>query len=524
MKKNVVIGFLGTQLDAGKRRKWRPTVQLCEHPDFPIERLELLHDAKWERLAKGIKKAIEIVSPHTEVLLNEVNLTDPWDFEEMYGALFDFARGYEFDDEREEYHVHLTTGTHVAQICWFLLTESRHVPAKLVQTGPPRDHTPPQGTMQIVDLDLSKYNALQQRFDLVSREYSTLLKGGIETRNPAFNALIDRMELVVSSSDAPLLLMGPTGAGKSQLASRLYELKLQRRRVKGRLVHVNCSTLKGERAMSTLFGHRRGAMAGAPADRGGLLKEADGGVLFLDEIDELGPDEQAMILHAVESGKYLPLGADYEVTSRFHLIAGSSHDLAERVASGQFRADLFARLNLWTFRLPALRDRPEDIEPNLEHELSRLELLLGERVGFNTDAALRYAQFARDPATEWAGNFRDLGSSVQRMCTLAPRGRITLSMVEKEIATLGQQWQNMSVDADVQLLQECLGDQAGQVDEFERVQLAAVIRACRQSKSLSAAGRRLFAVSRAEKKVKNDADRLRKYLGKYGLDWAQLQN
>jgi len=522
MKKNVVIGFLGTQLDAGKRRKWRPSVQLCEHPDFPVERFELLHDARWRPLAGKIKQAIESVSPQTEVLLNEVNITNPWDFEEMYGALFDFAQNYGFDDEREQYHVHLTTGTHVAQICWFLLTESRHVPAKLVQTGPPRGDGPTIGSLQVVDLDLSKYNALQQRFDRVSKEYNTLLKGGIETRNPVFNALIERMEVVVSNSDAPLLLIGATGTGKSDLAARLYELKLQRRRIKGRLVHVNCSTLRGERAMSTLFGHRRGAMAGAQSDRGGLLKEADGGVLFLDEIDELGLDEQAMILHAVESGKYFPLGSDYEVTSRFHLIAGAGRDLAGMVAAGKFRADLFARLNLWTFRLPPLRQRPEDIEPNLVHEFAQVEKTLGMRVSFNAEAAKAYTGFATDPATAWPGNFRDLSASVQRLCTLAPRGRITVPMVVSEIETLSNQWKNASFDSDAELLTEYLGSNAAQVDMFDQAQLASVIRICRASKSLSSAGRQLFAVSRLEKKSKNDADRLRKYLEKFGLDWAQI--
>ncbi len=280
MKKNVVIGFLGTNLDAGKRRRWRPSVQIAEHPDFPIERLELLHGQRWSGLANKIKANVETLSPDTEVLLNEVEIRDPWDFEEVYGAMYDFARGYEFDEEREEYHVHLTTGTHVAQICWFLLTEARHVPAKLVQTGPPRGEDPGPGSLQVVDLDLSKYNALQQRFDLVTREYNTLLKGGIDTRNTAFNDMIDRMEIVTSNSDAPLLLMGPTGTGKTNLAGRLYELKLQRRRIKGRLVHVNCSTLRGELAMSTLFGHRRQSIRGAGADRGGMLQEADGGVLF----------------------------------------------------------------------------------------------------------------------------------------------------------------------------------------------------------------------------------------------------
>ncbi|WP_298258674.1 RNA repair transcriptional activator RtcR [uncultured Litoreibacter sp.] len=524
MKKNVVIGFLGTNLDAGKRRRWRPSVQLVEHSDFPVDRFELIHSARWSGLAEKIKTTIEYTSPKTEVLLQPMEIRDPWDFEEMYGAMFDFARNYGFDDEREDYHIHLTTGTHVAQICWFLLAEARHIPAKLIQTGPPRGEDEGPGSLQVVDLDLSRYNALQQRFDLVSKEYNTLLKGGIDTRNAAFNTMIERMEVVTSNSDAPLLLMGPTGTGKSDLAARLYELKLQRRRIKGRLVHVNCSTLKGERAMSTLFGHRKQAIPGAGADRRGLLQEADGGVLFLDEIDELGLDEQAMILHAIETGKYFPLGSDYEVTSRFHLIVGSSRDLAEMVAKGRFRADLFARLNLWTFTLPALRDRPEDIAPNIAFEMARVEKLLGNRITFNADAQIAYQKFATDPGTCWRGNFRDLSASIQRMCTLAPRGRITHTMVTAEIEALSKTWHHASNDPDMQLITEHLGERAANIDEFDRVQLAAVIRVCRQSASLSAAGRRLFAASRAAKASRNDADRLRKYLEKFGLDWGSCQN
>lgn len=523
MRTNVVIGFLGTNLDAGKRRRWRPSVQINEHTGFPINRLELLHDRRWVGLAEKIREEVSSKNPETEVLLHQIDVADPWDFEEMYGTLYDFARDYGFDDEREEYHVHLTTGTHVAQICWFLLTEARHIPAKLVQTGPPRGDDTGPGTLQVVDLDLSKYNALQQRFDLVTKEYNTLLKGGIETRNRAFNAMIDRMEVVTSNSDAPLLLVGPTGTGKSDLAARLYELKLQQRRIKGRLVHVNCSTLRGERAMSTLFGHRRQAIPGAAADRRGLLQEADGGVLFLDEIDELGLDEQAIILHAIETGKYFPLGADYEVTSRFHLIAGASRDLAEMVAEGRFRADLFARLNLWTFQLPALRDRTEDIAPNITYEMARVEKLLGNRVTFNADARAAYQKFATDPGTLWPGNFRDLGASVQRMCTLAPRGRVTLAMVGEEIETLNSTWHQASRDPDMQLIASVIEAEAADIDEFDRVQLAAVIRVCRQTASLSAAGRRLFAASRSAKTSRNDADRLRKYLDRFGLDWNSCQ-
>ncbi|MEM9734157.1 MAG: RNA repair transcriptional activator RtcR [Pseudomonadota bacterium] len=525
MKKNVVIGFLGTKLDSGKKRRWRPSIALTQHVDFPVERLELIFDRQFNRLAYAVKKEIEENQAATEVLLQQIDLRDPWDFQEVYGALFDFARAYGFDEEREEYYVHLTTGTHVAQICWFLLTESRHIPARLLQTSPPRrdqEDGEPEGQMNIVDLDLSRYNALQQRFDQVAEEYNALLKSGIKTRNGSFNSLIERIELVATTSDAPLLLVGATGTGKSALAERIYELKLQRRRVKGRLVHVNCSTLKGERAMSTLFGHRRGAMGGAPNDRRGLLREADGGVLFLDEIDELGLDEQAMILHAIESGKFFPLGSDHEITSRFQLIAGANRDLGALVAQGLFRADLFARLNLWTFELPALRHRREDIEPNIEFELGKAERTLGKRVGFNADAFHQYMAFATDPATLWPGNFRDLSASLQRLCTLAPRARITLAMVDEEIDFLLRQWTNSNEDQDDQLVRYYLDSKADTLDPFDKVQLAAVIRTCQSSKSLSAAGRTLFAASRATKASKNDADRLRKYLDRFGLGWSDL--
>lgn len=524
MKKNVVIGFLGTQLDAGKKRRWRPSIALTQHEDFPVERLELIHDPRYLNLANHIKAEIEQQTPETEVLLQSIDLHDPWDFQEVYGALFDFARNYGFDEDRERYHVHLTTGTHVAQICWFLLTESRHIPARLLQTSPPRrdEGEGDEGHIAIVDLDLSKYNALQQRFDLVSDEYNLLLKGGIDTRNEAFNHMIEKVELIATNTDAPLLLLGATGTGKSELAQRIYELKLQRRRVKGRLIHVNCSTLKGERAMSNLFGHRRGAFANAPNDRKGLLREADGGVLFLDEIDELGLDEQAMILHAIETGKFFPLGSDHEITSQFQLIAGANRDLGKLVSEGLFRADLLTRLNLWTFTLPALNERREDIEPNIEFELNKVEQSLGKKVGFNADAMKQYMRFSTDPGTLWPGNFRDLGASVLRLCTLAPRGRITLPMVSEEIEFLRYQWSSAEDNEDDKLVRAILGAGADELDPFDKVQLAFVIRTCQQSKSLSAAGRALFAKSRSLKRTQNDADRLRKYLEKFSLSWGDI--
>ncbi|MDQ7774677.1 MAG: RNA repair transcriptional activator RtcR family protein [Paracoccus aminovorans] len=519
--RNVVIGFLGTQLDMGKTRPWRPSVQLCAHPGFPVDRLELIHDERHHPLARNVAAAIRAVSPDTEVRLVRIDMADPRDFQEVYGKLYDFAGSYGFDEDRERYYVHLTTGTHVAQICWFLLTESRHVPARLIQTGPPRDDTDPAGKLEVIDLDLTRYNALQRRFEAAAREHSSLLLGGVETENPAMLALAERLDLVATASDAPILLLGEPGTGKSTLAGRIHELKLVRRRIKGRLVQVNCATLRDANALPALFGQRRAATGIAGSERPGFLREADGGVLFLDRIDELGPDGQAALLQVIETGRYCPVGSEAEVTARFHLIASAACDPGALVRAGRLRPDLHALLSQWVFRLPPLRERRQDIAAQLLAQVQASERQLGRRTGFNDDALSRYLHFARDPATRWPGNLRDLQASAHRMAVLAERSRITVGMVEAEIATLAAQWSAASRDGDQAVLAEVLDDPA-LLDEFDRAQLAAVIRACRDSASLSAAGRRLFAVSRQGKASQNDADRLRKYLARFGLDWAAL--
>ena len=132
--------------------------------------------------------------------------------------------------------------------------------------------------------------------------------------------------------------------------------------------------------MSTLFGHIKGAFTGATIARPGLLKAADQGLLFLDEIGELGLDEQAMLLRAVEDKRFLPVEADREAHSDFQLIVGTNRDLQLEVGRGAFREDLLARINLWTFRLAGLVERHEDIAPNLDYE-PRTPLVAGRPQG-----------------------------------------------------------------------------------------------------------------------------------------------
>jgi transcriptional regulatory protein RtcR len=527
MKPLTVISFLGSTLDASKFgpsrwSKWRPNVGLAMHEDLRVDRLVMLHGTPHRRLAEYVAEDIASVSPETTVDLRLLDFKDPWDFEEVFGKLLDFTRAEPFDPETQDYLVHITTGTHVAQICLFLLTEARYLPGRLLQTQPKRGAPDPTGTWSVIDLDLSRYDSIATRFAVASSESTSFLKSGIETRNAAFNRMIDEIEQVAGRSRAPMLLMGPTGAGKSVLARRIYELKKLKHQIAGPFIEVNCATLKGDSAMSALFGHRKGAFTGAVAERLGLLRSADTGMLFLDEIGELGLDEQAMILRAIEDKRFLPVGADKEVASDFQLIAGTNRDLGEAVATGAFRDDLYARLNLWTFRLPGLVDRREDLEPNLDYELDRFAEREGNMASFNKEARQRYVAFATSSEASWPGNFRDLAASVTRMATLSPKGRIDIDCVEAEIARLRRLWSGQSSGGS-DLLTSIVGKPATtELDLFDCVQLEETIRVCRTSRSLSEAGRKLFSASRARRSSSNDADRLRKYLARFGLDWSQV--
>lgn len=525
-KQKVVIGFLGTKLDSGvsdKRwERWRPSVALAGHGEFGVARLELLlTNEEHMSMAQQVANDVLSVSPDTEVNAHILqSVSDPWNFPQVYAALHEFCSRYDFRDDCE-YFVHLTTGTHVAQICLFLLTKARYFPAKLVETFSHGGEEVWKGRLEVIDLDLASYDQLVERFRQESANSQDLLKNGIATRNAEFNALIGRIEKVALRSTAPMLLMGATGAGKSQLARRIFDLRARRHLVTGSFVEVNCATLRGDNAMSTLFGHKKGAFTGAASDRAGLLKSADRGVLFLDEIGTLGLDEQAMLLRALEDKRFMPMGSDKEVTSDFQLLAGTNQDLQQAVLDGTFRADLLARLSVWSFTLPGLAQRIEDLEPNLDFELARATSVVGHRVTMSASARATYLEFARKHS--WPGNFRDFSASVMRMSTLADGGRINGDDVALELQQLRQQRGSEGVVGAGGLAQLLMGSKLAQHDLFDVAQLEAVLQAITTTDNMAQAGRKLYAVSREARGSPNDSDRVRKFLARWGLDYHEAR-
>jgi transcriptional regulatory protein RtcR len=525
-----LIGLLGSKLDAGRSQdrwsRWRPSVAACQYEDLLISHFELLYEPRNRDMADLVTSDIHSVSPDTIVTQHAIAFKDPWDFEEVFSGLHEFARAFPFDTDQNDYLIHITTGSHVQQICLFLLAESRHLPGRLLQTSPPPREGMPGSAFRIIDLDLSRYDALATRFAEEQQEGLTFLKSGIETRNAVFNRLIEQIEKVAIASRCPMLITGPTGAGKTRLARRIFELKRRREQISGSFVEINCATLRGDQAMSTLFGHIKGAFTGATGNRPGLLMSADRGLLFLDEIGELGLDEQAMLLRAIEEKRFLPVGADDEVESDFQLIAGTNRNLHEAVQKGRFREDLLARINLWTFELPGLAARREDLEPNLDFELQKISDDTGHRVSLSREARATFLKWAQSSEAKWTANFRDLNAAVVRMATLATAGRISEADVKQECERLRKSWDPHAATADLgesQVLEKVLSDERiEQLDLFDRVQLAAVLKVCRECRTMAEAGRRLFAVSRQARTSHNDSDRLKKYLARFGLVWDDV--
>ena len=547
--KTAVIGFLGTTLDNGfndKRwQRWRPSVSLCLHDDLLVDELHILYSKRDKRLFNVIVDDVAQVSANTKVIGHRVTLASPWDFADVYAELYDFVTGFAFREDTD-YLLHLTTGTHVAQICWFLLVEAGFLPADLIQTSPyPKpDQYDPQGRYQIIDLDVSRYDSLRARFEAEKAQHWQTLQANLVTQNAAYQQLIADIEKVATRSNAPILLMGATGAGKSQLATQIYTLKKNKANNKqalGAFVEVNCATLRGDTAMSVLFGHVKGAFTGAASSREGLLKSADGGLLFLDEIGELGLDEQAMLLTALEAQRFYPLGSDTPIDVSFQLMAGTNKDLRQAVADGEFRADLFARLNTWTFFLPSLKDRIEDLPANIDYELARLGSEQQYQYRFEPEARAYFEDFAMSSEATWQGNFRDLSASMTRLTTLCEGKVIRMPDVKAEITRLKHLWAlpssaqhqvdkadtpsltEQQAHADTVLSRHLSSDDKDALDPFDAVQLAYVIEVCYQHSSQAAAGRYLYANSRNQLKSNNDSDRLRKYLLKFGLRFDGLK-
>jgi DNA-binding NtrC family response regulator len=263
----------------------------------------------------------------------------------------------------------------------------------------------------------------------------------------------------VLEADRPVLIQGETGTGKGVLASWLHRHGPRRDEA---FVDLNCAGLNRELLETELFGHEKGAFTGAVAAKTGLFESADGGTLFLDEIGDVDLQVQPKLLKVLEDGRFRRLGEVRDRTARVWLIAATHQDMAGLVAQRRFREDLFYRISTIPLRLPALRERVEDIPALAEQFLRRISAELGRRAPAISPAALRRLQ-----AHAWPGNIRELRNVLERAVLLTRTGVLDADALGLETRAVPVQVADGLTtirEAERILIERMLGEEKGNIE------------------------------------------------------------
>lgn len=249
--------------------------------------------------------------------------------------------------------------------------------------------------------------------------------------NPATDELYEHLRLV-APTDFTLLIEGESGTGKEHIARHVHDLSP---RVQKPFIAVDCGILSEALASSALFGHIKGAFTGASDNKKGHFELAHGGTLFLDEIGNLGYEIQVKLLRALQERVITPTGGTESYQVDVRIIAATNEDLISRVETGQFREDLYYRLNEFKIKIPPLRDRMSEFDTFLQHFLKKTNLELGKNVRRFSEPLLSILR-----SYNWPGNLRELNNAIRRMVLLTDGAEIQPS-------TLPDEMFNVPVDA-----------------------------------------------------------------------------
>ena len=347
--------------------------------------------------ARMVQQIVESQEEVTEFHFVSLELESPIDYGEIYTKFSRTVAGIlEQLPADVEISVLLDPGTPQMQTAWFLLAASGALPARLLQGVPPRFAA---GAYKVRTVDLSSpaFPTISLRPDVApvaskmltspawtpedavkeieltswyaGREAPTIL-----AKSPPFLAVLEQARRV-ASYPLSVVLLGETGTGKEMIARLIHECSS---RNSGPFVCVDCSSILASIAESELFGHKKGAFTGAERDRPGMLRAADGGTVFLDEVGDLSLEIQPKLLRVLEAGLVTPVGTHEEIAVDVRVIAATNHDLSRRVAEGAFRRDLYERLAQAVLEVPPLRERAEDTPVLIRHYLREWNTAYGE--------------------------------------------------------------------------------------------------------------------------------------------------
>jgi len=247
------------------------------------------------------------------------------------------------------------------------------------------------------------------------------LEEEIVGQSPAFQGILNQVR-IIAKTDSVTLIQGETGTGKEVIARAIHN---QSSRSQGPFVKLNCAAIPGPLLESELFGHERGAFTGACAQTKGRFQQADGGTLFLDEIGDLPLELQPKLLRALQEQEFERLGSSQTIRVNVRVVAATNQDLAALVASKQFRADLYYRLNVIPITLPPLRDRVQDIPSLVEHFVGKFSARMNKPID---EIPLEVMNVLK--VHDWPGNIRELQNFIERAVVLSPESVLRLPLMD----------------------------------------------------------------------------------------------
>ena len=293
-------------------------------------------------------------------------------------------------------------------------------------------------------------------------------------------AMQDLREMIarVARSQAPVHISGESGTGKELVAKLIHESGPRSDRP---FVPVNCGAIPSELMESELFGHKRGSFTGATADKKGLIQSAEGGTLFLDEIADLPLHMQVKLLRVIQEKAVRPVGEQLEVDVDVRILSATHKNLAQMVAEGKFREDLFYRVNVIELGVPALRERPEDVVELAESILKRM----GRRMK-TTPPSLSKDALAALETYAFPGNVRELENILERAITLTTTGEISASGIQLRVSALSPAPNAAAVSA---------ATNAPLGDHLEDIERDAILKALQQTRYNKTAAAKLLGMS-----------------------------
>lgn len=397
---------------AVKSRKYTDVVLLCNY-----------EQKRWEIYKKWFKNEF----PRRNLSVYHVDLSSPTNFAEIYENAVKHLEEYTSKTPDTLLTFHLSPGTPAMAAVWIIIANSRF-PGKLIESSI-------EAGLKDVDFPFE-----------ISADYIPRLNSYVEGRiidfseglppdTPEFEIIIhkskemsDAVTLAKRSAlfDVPLLIMGESGTGKELFARAVWSVSS---RADGPFVAVNCGAIPEALAESELFGHTKGAFTGAVNDRKGKIEAAEGGILFLDEIGELSKEVQVKLLRVLQDKEIYRVGSSVPVKIDFRVIAATNRDLLLDTREGIFREDLFHRIAVAVIKLPALRDRPEDIGLLADYYLEEINRDFQNQKGW-TPKTISKGGLRSLTSYSWPGNVRELVNTLMRIAIWSLESSISSEDVE----------------------------------------------------------------------------------------------